>query len=86
LPIRVQRALFVRALIVLAATAGRDNPKVRVEISAEDTDLVIRAASPHASAFLQDAARMMGGDAIDTPGILGFRLPSLAEVRRREGS
>lgn len=83
-PIRVQRALFVRALIVLAATAARDTRNVRIAISASEDDVVVSADGAKAeSAFVEEAARLMGGAAI--PG-LGFRVPSLAALRRREGS
>lgn len=85
-PIRVQRALFVRALIVLAANAGRDNPQARVELLSRGDDLVVRVegATPAASAYVREIAHAMGGEALNEGR--GFRVPTLAALRQRGGS
>ena len=83
-PVRVHRWMFVRSLIVLAANAGRTG--ARVELAASGDDLVARAhgATPQPSAYVREVAAAMGGEALDEGR--GFRLPTLATVRRREGS
>lgn len=87
-PVRVHRWMFVRALIVLAANAGRVNANVRVEIRSSGDHLVVRVASetppPAASPYVQEIARAMGGEVLSEGQ--GFRLPTLAALRQREGS
>ena len=85
-PIRVQRALFVRALIVLAANGGRANAGARVTMESSGSDLAVRieGAAPAASPFVHEIASAMGGEALDDGR--GFRVPTLASVRQREGS
>lgn len=85
-PIRVRRALFVRALIVLGANAGRAGAQARVELTAAGDDLLVRVdgATPQASPFVRETAPALGGEALDDGR--GLRLPSLAALRRREGS
>lgn len=85
-PIRTRRALFVRALIVLAANAGRADPRASLTILSSEDDVSVRVndATPVASAFIAEIARAMGGDELDSGR--GFRLPTLAALRRREGS
>lgn len=83
-PVRVHRWMFVRSLIVLAANAGRAG--ARVELASAGDDLVARVngASPTPSVYVREVARAMGGEALDEGR--GFRLPTLATLRRREGS
>ena len=85
-PIRVQRGLFVRALIVLAANAGRADPRARVEMQSSGDDLEVRVegSTPAASSFVQEIARAMGGEAVSDGR--AFRVPTLAAIRQREGS
>lgn len=84
-PIRVPRWLFARALIVLGILAARSNTEI--EISAEERDdwIEVRAAPSVAeSVYLAEAAQAMGGETL--PGdVSGFRVPTLAAIRRREG-
>ena len=89
-PTRLPRWLFVRALIVLGADASRlsvdGGPAPTVRLSGEDDWLVARVVgavrhsemSACASAF----AVALGGEALQ--GALGFRVPTLAAIRRRE--
>ena len=83
-PVRVQRWMFVRSLIVLAAQAARAGG--RVELASAGDDLVARVsgATPEPSVYVREVARAMGGEALDDGR--GFRLPTLATLRRREGS
>jgi hypothetical protein len=83
-PVRVHRWMFVRSLIVLAANAGRSG--ARVELGAAGDDLVARVngATPPPSVYVSEVARAMGGEPLDEGR--GFRLPTLATIRRREGS
>ncbi len=85
-PVRTYRWMFVRALIVLAANAGRSSASVRVEIRTAGDHLTVRVASetPAMSPYVQEIARAMGGEALSDGQ--GFRLPTLAAVRQREGS
>lgn len=85
-PVRVRRWMFVRALIVMAANAGRANANVRIEIRSSGEELVVRVASesPAPSPYVQEIVRAMGGE-MSSDG-LGFRLPTLAALRQREGS
>jgi len=85
-PVRAHRWMFVRALIVLAANAGRSSPNVRVEIRTSGDHLTVRVASetPAVSPYVQEIARAMGGEALSDGQ--GFRLPTLAALRQREGS
>jgi hypothetical protein len=85
-PVRAYRWMFVRALIVLAANAGRNSANVRVEIRSSGDDLMVTVASetPAPSPYVQEIARAMGGEALSEGQ--GFRLPTLATLRRRAGS
>ena len=90
-PIRVPRWLFVRALVALAADASAGGPSNAVAIRIrDDQDWVIVSALPSAtlpaqkpSDYLREAAAALGGEVLRET--LGFRLPSLAGLRRREG-
>lgn len=86
-PARLQRWMLLRALIALAATApataagGRD---VRLVLHEDGDWLVVRIEGnevPHGSIYAAELARAMGGEPLPT----GFRIPSLAALRRREG-
>ena len=85
-PVRAYRWMFVRALIVLAANAGRRSTNVRVEIRSSGDDLIVSVAgeTPAPSPYVQEIARAMGGEALSEGQ--GFRLPTLAALRRRAGS
>jgi hypothetical protein len=90
-PTRVPRWLFVRALIALGADASRDSDgeetPVTVIVEGDADWLVARVASRAVGAVLScygtELAAAMGGEPLR--GALGFRVPSLAAIRRREG-
>lgn len=93
-PVRTQRWMFVRALLALAiASAERTTgsmERARISIGEADggdwvvarvqgIDANTEELSPYAAAM----ALAMGGAVLD--GECGFRVPSLAAIRRREG-
>jgi hypothetical protein len=83
-PVRVHRWMFVRSLIVLAVNAARANGRVQLGPMGEDLSARVSGATPMPSAYVREVARAMGGEALDEGR--GFRLPTLATLRRREGS
>ncbi|HEU4996464.1 MAG TPA: hypothetical protein VFT29_16725 [Gemmatimonadaceae bacterium] len=91
-PVRVQRWMFVRALIALGAAASNGGShtggtSVRISITA-DGDWVrtridgMTAPTAQFSPYAAELARAMGGELLQ--GQLGFRVPSLTAVRQRE--
>lgn len=83
-PVRVRRGMFVRALIVLAANAGRAGGRVELGASGDDLVARVHGASPPPSVYVREVAQAMGGEGLDEGR--GFRLPTLAAIRQREGS
>jgi hypothetical protein len=98
-PVRARQWMLVRALGALAAASvaasrryGSGAPgtvagTVAIEVDGEAGWVVIRASgpglAPGLTPYVLETARAMGGEPLDDA--LGFRLPSLAELRRREG-
>lgn len=80
-PVRGERWMFVRALIALASDAER------VTI-VDDRDWVVARAhggdATRSTTLLEELSRLMEGETLDD-GQRGFRVPSLASLRRREG-
>ena len=92
-PVRTQRWMFVRALFALAVAAtarvARSSPSVRISITTEGDWTVARvdgcdARTEDLSPYTAEMARAMGGEPLDNDAC-GFRLPTLAAIRRREG-
>lgn len=83
-PVRVHRWMFVRSLIVLAVNAGHSGARIELGSAGDDLVARVKGASPPPSVYVREVARAMGGEALDEGR--GFRLPTLATVRRREGS
>lgn len=84
-PIRVPRWMFVRALIALGATAGKDGADARIS-AVEDGDwliVAVRAGASFESPCVTELARAMGGGPLEDGR--GFRVPTLSAVRQREG-
>ena len=89
-PVRTSRWMLVRALVAFAAaTALRGNRSgaATISIRADAPWVVFRATgeglTPELTPYVLEMTRAMGGEPLsDAPG---FRLPSLAELRRREG-
>lgn len=86
-PARVARWMLLRALIAVAAKApavdagGRN---VRLTLLEEGDWLLARVeggGAPSESIYAAELARAMGGEPLSR----GFRIPSLAALRRREG-
>ena len=89
-PVRASKWMFVRALVALAAAVasrGSASDAAVIEIRGDAGWVVIRATraglTPVLTPYVLETARLMGGEPL--VGVAGFRLPSLAELRRREG-
>lgn len=96
-PVRTRQWMFVRALVALAAVASRRGGSgasgaqgagaVTIEVRGEAGWVVIRTTgagqTPGLTPYVLETARAMGGEPL--ADLAGFRLPSLAELRRREG-
>lgn len=89
-PTRVARWLYVRALVALAADASRGGgggaPPATVTLDGDGDWLVARArerTDVALSSYARELATAMGGEPLR--GALGFRVPTLAAIRRREG-
>lgn len=82
-PVRTHRALLLRALIALAP-AG--TASARVTLAGEGDWLVVTAApaAPALTPLAVHLAGAMGGEPL-RDGRYGFRMPTLAALRRREG-
>ena len=85
--VRTRRGVFVRALIALAGVLPPGEPAAITPIVLRpDGDwLVVSAAGARAAAspLVMELARAMEGEPLDDG--YGFRVPSLALLRRREG-
>jgi hypothetical protein len=90
-PTRVPRWMYVRSLVALGAAgskATRDATTLRIAV-ADDGDWVaarvqgVSAQSAAPSVYVSEMCRAMGGSTLDTD--FGFRVPTLAALRRREG-
>lgn len=82
-PVRAQRWMFVRALVVL----GGCGCSTRLSAS-DDGDWVVvrsngRKPECRASAYITEIAAAMGGESVDDGA--GFRVLTLAALRKREG-
>jgi hypothetical protein len=96
-PVRTRQWMLVRAVVALAAAASRrggsgasgsqGTGSVVIEVRGEAGWVVIRATGaglmPGLTPYVLETARAMGGEPL--ADLAGFRLPSLAELRRREG-
>jgi hypothetical protein len=86
-PVRLARWMFLRALVVLGANIARTMPAAEIVMSGDGDWLVARAEDPGATlaptACLTELARAMGGETLESG--YGFRVPTLAAVRKREG-
>jgi len=91
-PLRMPRWMFVRTLVVLGANAARAVQDAKVVMAAEGDWLVTLAEVGDATAlstgitpYLNELAHAMGGEPLLTKRGFGFRVPTLAALRRREG-
>jgi hypothetical protein len=90
-PTRVPRWMFVRSLIALGAAASHGvggKVPVHIAVVGEGQWVVARvngtnAAAVHPSPYAAELARAMGGEMLESRD--GFRVPSLAALRQREG-
>lgn len=86
-PVRVPRWMFVHALVALGASVPSDARQARVAVSGEGDWVVARVEgegleAQRTTACVTELARLMGGDPLDDGN--GFRVPTLAALRRRE--
>jgi hypothetical protein len=91
IPVRAQRSALMRTLVMLIHAAKRDKRVVEgrgaasVVVRADESTMSVRvSASAAASRDLTAAAERAGGAVTREDHALVFRLPSLAELRRRE--
>jgi hypothetical protein len=90
-PVRVPRWMFVRALVALGATARGENASVTapvtITMSGDGDWLIVRVEEATTSAaslspYAAELVRAMGGEILPARG---FRVPTLAAIRQREG-
>lgn len=87
-PIRVPRWLFVRAMVALGSSAARSTKDVTIKADVHDDWFVARVPATKDAArsvYLTEAARAMNGETFSEADAVGFRIPTLAAIRRREG-
>lgn len=88
-PVRAATWMLRRALIVLCAASPTSDPAqrtLRVALREEGDWMTVRAVPPQGgaareSSYVAEMARAMGGEPLED----GFRVPTLAAIRRREG-
>ena len=90
-PVRVPKWMFVRSLIALAASASEHcDAGARIEIVEDGDSIVTRAQGvnrecANVSPYAAELARAMGGQPLSEGAEgCGFRIPTLAAIRRRE--
>jgi hypothetical protein len=88
-PVRLERWMFVRALIALGAAASpKEAPNVGVSGSGEWVVARLNgegAATLQATSYVSELAAAMGGGPLRPDEGCGFRVPTLAALRQREG-
>ena len=88
-PVRLERWMFVRALIALgASTPAKEAPNIK--LAGSEDWLVARLNGPgspsaRVTPLVSELAVAMGGEPLRPQEGCGFRVPTLAAIRRREG-
>ena len=87
-PVRTHRWIFVRALIVLVGRAAAADRRAPISLDLTEHDGWIHVAATGASAggpspYIHEIAVVLGGEPLAEGS--GFRIPSLAALRQREG-
>jgi len=87
-PVRLPRWMYVRALIVMGATASRATADTRITVAGDGDWVVTRvdgtgAPSAGLTPYVTEMARAMGGEPLTER--YGFRVPTLVALRQREG-
>ena len=84
---RVQRWMYVRALIALGANALQASADTTIRVTSDDDWVVTRAQAAGIAVrqgpYVTESAAARGGEPLQDG--TGFRVPSLAAVRKREG-
>lgn len=85
-PVRTHRWMLVRALVALMARAAATDPRAAIVLELVERDgwvhFVTRPPPTGSSPCLDELVVGLGGESL---GASGFRLPTLATLRRREG-
>jgi hypothetical protein len=88
-PLRLPRWMFVRALVVLGASATRSVEVAKVVMTSEGDWLIVRVDAGTSlgvpTPYLRELAHAMEGQPLKPADGYGFRVPTLAAIRRREG-
>jgi len=86
-PVRVARWMFVRALVVLGAGLARargvEGRRIHIATTGDWLEVTGNDNALRASPLLSELAAAMGGETFADR--YGFRVPTLAALRRREG-
>ena len=87
-PVRAYRWMFVRALVVLVGQAAEGDRRAPITLHLSETDGWVLATTTGStvnkrSAYLEEIAVALGGEPLAQGS--GFRVPTLATLRRREG-
>jgi len=83
-PVRTYRWMFVRGLVVLAARAAPNRSPIVLNVTERDGFVIAAADSATGrSPYLAEIARAMGGEHLEEAS--GFKIPTLATLRQREG-
>ena len=80
-PLRTQRWMFVRALVALGASSSGAPVTIKDD---GDSVLVVADGAARSSLYARELATAMGGAPLSGPRA-GFRIPTLATLRQREG-
>jgi len=82
-PVRAPRWALVRTLVMLVHAAKRSGAPMLVTTDDTTASVCVRSAEGP-SRDLVAASERAGGELVREDGLLAFRLPTLAELRRRE--
>ena len=80
-PLRTQRWMFVRSLIALGASTSGAPVTIKDD---GDAVLVVADGKAQSSSYARELAAAMGGTSLTGPRA-GYRIPTLAAIRQREG-
>lgn len=86
-PVRAQRWMFVRALVALAGRAAAADNRLAVTLELSESGDWVQVAVAGGqragrSVYVDELAAALGGETLSNAS--GFRIPTLASVRRRE--
>jgi hypothetical protein len=87
-PVRAQRWMFVRALVAMAGAAASADAQAPVVLELSEAGDWVQAVVAGGqrsgrSVYIDEIATALGGETLSHAS--GFRIPTLASIRRREG-